>query len=54
MWLVQLMLISLVAGTILGLGWHMVDKWRARAEREHREMLEKLEPSEEQLTNKRK
>ena len=34
MWLVELMLLSLVGGTILGVGWRLVDDWRDRTESE--------------------
>lgn len=34
MWLVELLLISLVGGTILGVAWRAIDEYRERAERE--------------------
>jgi hypothetical protein len=32
MWLVELMLLSLVAGTILGVCWRLFDDWREKQE----------------------
>jgi hypothetical protein len=34
MWLLELMLLSLVGGTILGVGWRIVDDWRERSQAE--------------------
>lgn len=34
MWLVEAMLLSLVGGTILGVGWRMFDDWRERSQAE--------------------
>ena len=36
MWMLELMLLSLVGGTILGVGWRLFDDWRDRAEEEAR------------------
>ena len=30
MWLLEFMLLSLVGGTILGVGWRLFDDWRER------------------------
>lgn len=32
MWLVELMLISGIGGTILGVGWYMFDRWREQVQ----------------------
>lgn len=32
MWLVELLLLSLVGGTILGVSWRIIDEWRERAQ----------------------
>lgn len=34
MWLVELLLLSLVGGTLLGVGWRLFDDWRERAKKE--------------------
>lgn len=34
MWLLELCLLSLVGGTILGVGWRILDEWRERSERD--------------------
>jgi hypothetical protein len=34
MWLLEFMLLSLVGGTILGVGWRLFDDWRERAGRD--------------------
>lgn len=34
MWLAEAMLISLVGGVILGVGWRMFDDWRERSQAE--------------------
>ena len=34
MWLVEMLLLSLVGGTILGVGWRLVDDWREKNEAE--------------------
>jgi hypothetical protein len=33
MWMVELLLLSLVGGTILGVGWRLFDEWREKSER---------------------
>ena len=38
MWIVELLLLSLVGGTMLGVGLRLFDEWR---ERSNREMLQK-------------
>jgi hypothetical protein len=34
MWIIQGLLFSVVAGSIFGLGWHMFNEWRERANKE--------------------
>jgi hypothetical protein len=34
MWLVEMLLLSLVGGTMLGVGWRLFDDWRERTENE--------------------
>jgi hypothetical protein len=41
MWLVEIMLMSLVGGTILGLGMHEFNRWRERVQDEHIKSLNK-------------
>lgn len=36
MWLLDMMLVSLVGGVILGVGWRIFDEWRDRAKEEAR------------------
>lgn len=49
MWLVELMLLSLVGGTILGVGWRIVDDWRERnqAEAARKATQEATDPSKQ-------
>jgi len=37
MWLVEMLLISLVGGTILGVGWRLVDDWWEKRQEEKAE-----------------
>jgi hypothetical protein len=34
MWLLEMLLLSLVGGTILGVGWRIFDEWRERSKNE--------------------
>lgn len=34
MWLVEMLLLSLVGGTMLGVGWRLFDEWRERSNKE--------------------
>lgn len=34
MWIVELLLLSLVGGTMLGVGWRLFDDWRERSVRD--------------------
>lgn len=48
MWLVEAMLLSLVGGTILGVGWRAFDEWRERSQAEAaREAVKEATTSEQ-------
>lgn len=34
MWIVEMLLLSLVGGTMLGVGWRLFDEWRERSNKE--------------------
>lgn len=43
MWLVELMLVSLSGGTVLGVSWYLFDSWREKVQAEAVANAEKTE-----------
>ena len=35
MWLVELMMVSLIGGSVLGIGWYLIDNWREKMQEEN-------------------
>ncbi len=48
MWLVEMLLLSLVGGTILGVSWRLFDEWRERSERDTAKAVIQVDSSNKQ------